>query len=172
MFNIAYNLGKMKSKNATKYLNKIDKIWKVLGGDTALLWISVEKNKNKRPIFGKKGQPLREGTTNADGESLGVAGYDDAAILAWVATGSTAIGVVSKVIKDFKKDSGDTLSADEDASDSGGSVDEETDAALKDEEGDGEEEGFFSEYKWYIVGGIALFGLITTIVLTTGNKKK
>lgn len=175
VFNLAYNFSKMQSKGG-KHFSKLLKIFEALGGESKNLKKAVEKGKGKRPIFAKK--------KSADGWEYAF-GVDDGIALMGAATPFLiAAGVI---IKQFKKDSGDTEITDEEITDDipTGDADSGLDPETKDElkkistgegneldEDDNDDETFFDKYKTPIFIGVG-FALVagTIITIVALNKK-
>jgi hypothetical protein len=100
--------------------NTVQKFWERVGGKFEKLQKRVDKSKNKKALFGKKkGKGVNGYEEFIDKDSyLSVAGVDDAAVAAFIASAAPVLVAASKLFKKLgvNKGEGDVVKEDEAAS--------------------------------------------------------
>lgn len=158
-FAMAWNLGRIKDAGGKRW-SKLMKKWRVVGGDENRLIEIIQRNRNKKPVFGQR---------NADG----MFSLTGAEVSAFIAQATPIMALVLPVIKQFKKDKGEPEGEGEipdlptvpplDP----GTEDALDDAGADDPSPDGEET-FFEMYKIPILigGALVVAGIVTAIVVS------
>ena len=157
VFGMASIFEQMKSYSNQAFWTKIKNRWYDFGGDPAKLDKSVDKGKNKKPIFRKKGWKPK--AKSADGFYM----YDGGAaeVAGAIAAAATIIAAIVPVIKEFRKSKGEPDVDIETGPDGNQNQIDLPDGAL-----DGGQQGLSSKMKWIIglsigvpVLGISIWGI-------------
>lgn len=181
-------------KDNGKHWAKFIKRWRIIGGDDDRLKNAIDRGAKKKPFPPLKrlfhhndgenqeidtNNPKNAGKTAAAtaGALTGLAGIlasnpATAPAAAYVGSAGSVMAMASPIFKSFAKENGEDTSSIPDVPDTTNSIDPDTKEALKtvDEGENNGDDGFFSQYKWYLVGGFTVAALLGLIFL--GGKKK
>jgi hypothetical protein len=157
------------SESIAKDKNTVQKFWERLGGKFSKFEDRVNKSKSKKALFGKKrGVNGYEEFIDQD-SYLSVAGVDDAAVAAFIATATPVLVAASKLFKKLGVDKGEGDVVNEDEAAKGEKLEEGFEPADSENE-DGTEKSTtgFTASPLLIGGGIAAIAAIYFIM----KKKK
>lgn len=173
------SLAQKMDKAIAKNSNKVSEFWVKFGGRFDKLQEAINKGKSKKPLFGKgKGiNGIEEfDYVGDDGQFMGVAGVDDAAIAAFIASAAPILAIVKNLFKSIGVKEGEgeeILTPDEDAkADAEGNKIKDPNFEAADDENKGKGSTSTTGFKPspLLIGGA--IGAVALIYILTSKKGK